>query len=112
MEPEIKKIISFFKELRFNEEEHIYFVGAKQLTYSVSGIIQKFHEPFKREEISKDKAKELALIAELGCSQFDSPIGQKEVLTKWDNKKDAACEKGTDVHLFGELYPFNRELKL
>lgn len=105
------EILSFFKDLRFNEEEHKYFVNGKQLNYSVSGIIKKFHEPFKRDQISKDKAKEFALIEELGCSFKGMPTNQKEVLSQWDTKQEAACKKGTNIHLFGEVYPFNRTLK-
>lgn len=111
MEEQKSKILSYFKKLQFNEQEHKYSVQGKELNYSVSGIIKKFHEPFKREEISSEKAKEYALIKELGCLQLGLPSSQTQVLEVWDTKKDAACKKGTNIHLFGEVYPFNRKLK-
>ncbi len=107
----LKKIHKNFEDLKFNEEDHKYFVKDTPLQYSVSGIIKLFHEPFKREAISRDKEIEFNTLKELGCIPSFVDTSQKAVLASWDAKSSIACEKGTDVHLFGEKYPFDRTLK-
>jgi hypothetical protein len=98
MEDKKKEILSFFKDLDFNEKHHQYFVKGERIKLSVSGIIKKFVEPFDTEKISRRVA------AKRG-------VNQDEVFKEWDNAKNKACKKGTKVHLFGELYPLNRHLK-
>lgn len=92
------QFLEFFKDLEFNEEEHKYFLFGKQLKISVSGLVKNFEKKVNFEEIAqrKDIANDLL-------------IGTTSNL--WNTKKEVACEKGTKVHLFGELYPFNRHLK-
>jgi len=93
-----KEILDFFKDLRFNEEYHHYFVNGKQIKLSVSGIIKKFVVPFDTKKVSK-------------IVSLKRGISQTEVLKEWEEIKNKACNQGTEVHLFGELYPFNRNLK-
>lgn len=98
MEDKKIKILEFFKDLEFNEKEHKYFVKGKELPTSVSGIIKLYTKPFDRERIS------LRVATKRG-------VPQEQILQEWDSKQKRACKKGTEVHLFGELYPFNRHLK-
>ena len=90
-------ILSNFKGLIMNEVEHIYYLDNKPLKISVSGVIKFFYNPFnaykKSREICKDNEAADALMQE------------------WKSKGDKACELGTKVHKFGEVYPFNKHLK-
>lgn len=96
---EIQKtfILNNFKDLRFDEKNHKYSVGTHNIKLSVSGIIKKFVKQvdFSQKAIDKD----LRLGLEKGTTQKE-----------WDTKKDKACELGTRVHLFGEVYPLNKKL--
>lgn len=89
---------NFFKGLEFEEQSHRYSLGSKPLSLSVSGIVKKFVNPFDTAGKSLKKALEEGLI-------------QAEILDRWEKKKNTACDFGTSVHLFGENYTFNRELK-
>lgn len=93
-----KQIIEFFKDLTFEEEGHRYHVNGVPIKCSVSDKIKDFYIPFDR------KNKSLITASRTGVSQT-------EVLKGWDFKKDISIVKGKKAHLFGELYPFNRELR-
>lgn len=92
------QILDVFKGLTFNEDAHKYFVDGKPLNTSVSGVIKNFYEPFNSKEKSQDVAQK-------------EGVSQQEILQRWKSNSDEACELGTKVHLFGEVYPFNRHLK-
>lgn len=98
MEELKKDILQFFKDLEFNEEQHKYSIKGNRIKVSVSGIIKNFVKPFDSKGISKRVAQRRG-------------VSQKQVLKEWDTEKTKACKKGTEVHLFGELYPFNKKLK-
>lgn len=92
------KIEKFFNKLEFDEGKHLYTVHGNKINSSVSKIIKNFVKPFDTEGISKGVARKRG-------------ITQKEVLAEWKDISDKACSKGTRVHVFGELYPFDRTLK-
>ena len=98
MKKDINKILKFFNGLEFNEGQHLYTVNGKNINSSVSKIIKNFVKPFDTDGISKGVARKRGL-------------SQKEVLAEWKEISDKACDKGTRVHIFGELYPFDRTLK-
>ena len=98
MEEIRNKIISFFEDLKFDEKKHLYFLKDKKIRYSVSKIIKNFVEPFDTEKVSLLVSKKRS-------------ISQKNVLKEWEKIKNEACEKGNKIHLFGEKYPFNLNLK-
>ncbi|MGL6120768.1 MAG: hypothetical protein ACRC0V_09710 [Fusobacteriaceae bacterium] len=98
MKTEILKIKDYFKELTFEEKEHRYFVDFKPIKISVSGIIHNYVEPFNSRDISAAIAKR-------------DNVSQESVLADWKKTADDACKLGTDVHLFGENYTFDRTLK-
>lgn len=97
MESTIIDIKDYFKDLSFNEEKHIYTVNKKQLP-SVSKIIETFTVKFDEYTVSLEVSERTG-------------ITQKEILADWEEQRREACDRGHRVHLFGELYPFNRELR-
>lgn len=97
MESQNANIRQYFEGLNFNEEKHIYTVKEQQLP-SVSGLIKNFHEQFDEQKVS------LSVSIRTG-------VPQEEILAEWEHERVTACDTGHRVHLFGELYPFNRELK-
>ncbi len=98
MEGQLNKIKGFFKALTFNEDAHQYFVNGEKIRSSVSKVIKNFVVPFDSENVSYAIAKKRG-------------VSKKEVLAEWKAISDEACERGTRVHLFGEEYPFNKNLK-
>lgn len=93
-----KEILTFFNDLSFEETEHKYHVNGNLIKLSVSGVIKKF---VKYVDFSK-KATEKDL-------RLNLPIGT--TAKQWENNKQRACKLGSNVHLFGELYPFNKHLE-
>lgn len=92
------KILSFFNKLEFDEGQHLYTVNGNKINSSVSKIIKNFVKPFDTEGIS------LGVAIKTGRKQ-------EEIIAEWEAAGKEACDKGTRVHLFGELYPFDRTLK-
>lgn len=86
----VEHILQFFKELEFNEAQHIYNHKERQLC-SVSSAIKSYVEPFDAPRIAGFVAKKRGISVE-------------EVLAEWEEKKVAACNKGHRVHSFGENY--------
>lgn len=93
-----KDIQEIFSGLTFTEEDHKYYLQDKQFKKSVSGVIEEFEEPFDTELMSSLVAKRDGKTKE-------------QVQKEWKDISDKACELGTRVHLFGELYMFDRSLK-
>jgi len=90
-------IFDFFNDLSFDEPSHIYHWKGIQVPISVSGKIKEFVKEVDFIAISKKVAEKEGTTPE-------------KVQKRWEHKKRKACRKGTEVHLFGELYPFNRHL--
>lgn len=84
-----EEVVKAFKDLKFTEENHVYNLKSKTLP-SVSSQVKKFYQPFDR-GIAKYSAKK-------------EGITEKEMLRRWDKKRDDACAMGTQVHNFGEAY--------
>lgn len=98
MEDIKKYILSFYEELKFDDEHHQYFVNEEKIKFSVSGLIKKFVVPFNTKVVS-------GIVANI------RKVPQKVIIKEWNTKRDIACKRGTEIHLFGELYPFNKHLK-
>lgn len=83
----------YFKDLQFNEESHTYTLESNknQKFKSVSGFIKKYVFPFDADKISEFVAKKQG-------------VSKEFILQQWEDNKNRACELGTKVHLFGELY--------
>ena len=90
-------ILSNFTGLRMDEVEHIYYLNGKPLKTSVSGVIKFFYKPFN----TYKKSREI-------CGDNEAA---DRLMQEWKSKGDKACELGTKVHKFGEVYPFNKHLK-
>lgn len=98
MEKLKKQILDCFKDLIFEEEPHKYFVNKESIKYSVSNIVDKFKNPFDKDKIAFFTAKKQGRSVE-------------DVLLDWDTKNKRSIDKGNKTHYFGELYPYNRNLK-
>ena len=57
LEDKKKEILDTFKDLSFREDTHQYFLGDRNLKYSVSGIIKKYSNPFNTDQIAPFSAK-------------------------------------------------------
>lgn len=93
-----KNIIDFYSGLSFDEETHKYFVKGVPIKESVSAKLKQFCIPFNRDFLSKRVA-------------MSRGITQEEVLAEWQKAADDAIKRGNEAHLFGELYPYNRDLR-
>lgn len=91
-------ILSFYKGLTFEDSIHKYFVKGVPINKSVSVLIKDYCLPFNRHLLSLQVAKKRG-------------ITQKEVLDEWDKTALEAINRGKEAHLFGELYPFNNDLR-
>lgn len=96
MENVITDIKKYFKDLVFNEEKHLYTIDEKLLP-SVSELIKKFTIEFDEQAVSLDISNRTG-------------IPQKKILAEWEAIRIEACDEGHRIHLFGELYPFNRTM--
>ena len=92
-----ENVINFFKDIRFSEDTHTYKINGKRLT-PVSYVLKEFVEEFDSDKMS-------------GIVALKRNITKEEVLQEWEDNKNKACELGTKVHLFGELYCRDRSLK-
>lgn len=103
-----QKVLLPFIKLDFNEKKHIYFVDGKPLKSSVSKLISKFYKKFptelKAEQIAEGNKMTGAINQYTGMSKED-------ILKQWKEINLESTTRGTRVHEFGELYPFNRTLK-
>lgn len=86
---EIFQELEKFNGIVFNEEAHLYHYDG-QLCTSVTTVIGKYKEPFDTQKIATIYA------VKRGLSVFD-------VIADWDEKKIAACDKGSHVHKYAEL---------
>lgn len=98
MEEIKKELLEFFKDLKFDEANHKYFVDGVQIEKSVSDKIKSFYYPFDTKKYSKLVGNKTGRTAE-------------EVEKEWDEVAEIAKKKGKQSHLFGEFYPFNRDLR-
>lgn len=98
MEDIKESLLSFFRGLTFNEEEHKYSINGNNIKKSVSVLIKDFCIPFDKEKISKIKSER-------------ENISQQELLDSWKKEADDSIVRGKQAHLFGEIYAFNRTLR-
>jgi len=90
------KIKNYFQGLQFNPESHSYKVGNKSLS-SVSSLIKKYVEPFDADKIA-------GFVAIKRTKEEGILYTKEMILQEWEDKKNAACDRGTSVHAFGENY--------
>lgn len=76
----------------FDESKHIYYNKLTNERYiSATQILSKFKKPFDRYNISLNVARK-------------EGVTQQEILDRWDNIKNIACDKGKSIHLLLEQY--------
>ncbi len=116
-------IVKTYNHMGFDEKQHKYVnLKTNEVYTSVTTVIKNYVEPFDTEYFSQYKAIERILGAEF--STLKNRVGFKnvvtaykidgdlkrlgevtqEILTEWDNKTKAACEKGTRYHESKENY--------
>lgn len=92
------KIIGFFKDLEFNEPNHIYSVNGNRIKNSVSKLIKRFVKKTNFDNIA------------ISIDNRDSlPNGTTSMM--WKLNSNVSLAIGTAAHYFGEMYPFNKILK-
>jgi ATP-dependent exoDNAse (exonuclease V) beta subunit len=79
-----------FKHINFNADKHYYYSNSGDYV-SVTTLIHKYTPFFDKEAISKKVADKQG-------------IPQDEVKALWDIKRDYACVKGTEFHLYVETF--------
>lgn len=83
----------------FNKERHTYTNPETGENYtSVSALLSKYKEPFKRDFLAQMVAKK-------------QKVKPEEILKQWDKKNKDACEKGSRIHDIIESYIKNAEVK-
>ena len=78
----------FFQGLNFDALQHSYTHKEQKLS-SASSVIKNYVKPFDADKIA-------------GFVARKENISKEEVLQKWEDKKNEACDKGNRVHDFGE----------
>ena len=91
------KVNSCFEGLTFDEEKHKYTYQNRPMK-AVSYVIKDFVEPFDEETSAIRVAEKRGTTKE-------------EILKEWETIRVNACNEGTEAHLFGENYAFDRSLK-
>jgi len=91
----LKILNNSFKDLTFDEFLHEYKVNNKKYE-SVSKRIKQFYKPFDKN------------IANFVAKKQNKTVN--EILSEWDNKRELAALKGTNIHKFAEDY-FNKKIK-
>ena len=92
------QILDYFKGLEFKENTHKYSFNSKPIRISVSGLIKDYYKEFDSYSVS------------LRIAERDG-LNQEDILKQWKETGKVASERGNKAHLFGEIYPFNRDLK-
>ena len=91
------KIIDSFKELRFVEDGHKYFIDDKELT-SVSVVTHLFKPEFNVKEKTVEMYKKYYNVE--GHKYYH--MLPEEIEKAWADKAKEACDHGTERHEFGE----------
>lgn len=94
-----------FKNLSFVESTHKYYVEGKQLETSTSGVIKNFYKPFDTEAQAQRKSEQ-----SLGIMSKDDYLNQWKELNLMSTEGLNGKGGGTNTHIFGELYPFDKTL--
>ena len=92
-----KKIVdSYSNKLQFIEETHQYFLDGVEYD-CVSNVTHKYN-PFDQDKV----AEETYLRALANPSNKYHGMSKEEIIKQWEEHSADACEKGTNVHAFGE----------
>jgi ATP-dependent exoDNAse (exonuclease V) beta subunit len=90
-----------FENVIFSERDHSYKINGKKARCSVTQLLKKYEHPFDTKKMAKIVADRQGILIE-------------DVIELWDFKRDFACFKGTQFHLYVENFlqkkraPLNR----
>lgn len=73
-------------DIRFNAEDHSYWIGDTRLE-SVTTLIKSLSRPFDRDAVSKHSAAK-------------ANVSQEQILAEWDKKSQESLDRGTMVHSY------------
>lgn len=91
MKKQLQKVAQkTFQKLKFVEDTHTYTVDGKKIP-STSSLIKQFYEQFDAQRVSFSMSK-------------GDVVKQQKLLSQWENKRDSAAIRGTDIHNFAENY--------
>jgi hypothetical protein len=103
---ELKSLLEkAFKDLSFKDSIHKYYVKGEELNTSTSGVIKNFYEPFDTEAQAIKKSEQ-----SLGIMSKEDYLEEWSVLNTISTEGINGKGGGTNTHIFGELYPFDRSL--
>lgn len=83
------KMKAFFKNVEFDEKSHSYTINGKKAGISTTTLINQYTYEFDENEFAPLTAKKENKTVE-------------QVLEEWHFKRDYACEKGNQIHLFAQ----------
>jgi ATP-dependent exoDNAse (exonuclease V) beta subunit len=87
-------IFSAFNHIKYYDDKHKYFIGNKELI-STTTFIGKFKKPFNKDFWATKKA-------------IEKGVSKQEILREWDDIKDTACARGSDLHSYSDNFMHNR----
>ena len=88
------KIFSVFNHIKYYDDKHKYFIGNKELI-STTTFIGKFKKPFNKDFWATKKA-------------IERGVSKEQILLEWDDIKDTACARGSDLHSYSDNFMHNR----
>jgi hypothetical protein len=91
---EIMKIFSAFNHIKYYDDKHKYFIGNKELV-STTTFIGKFKKPFDTDLMA-------------GLTAKKRGVSKQSVLLEWQDIKDTACARGSDLHAYSDNWMHNR----
>lgn len=83
-----------FNKIIFNEFDHSYYIDGVECV-SVTSLISKFKKPFNTELIAKKYAEK-------------NGLEYNDVIEDWENRKNTATSRGSEVHKYAENLFFNK----
>lgn len=91
---QLLNIFSAFNHVKYYDDKHKYFIGNKELI-STTTFIGEFKKPFNADYWATVKAKERG-------------VSKQQILLEWDDIRDTACVKGSDLHSYSDNFMHNR----
>ena len=91
---QLLKIFSAFNHVKYYDDKHKYFIGNRELI-STTTFISEFKKPFNADYWATKKAKERG-------------VSKQQILLEWEDIKDVACAKGSDLHSYSDNFMHNR----
>ena len=88
------KIFSAFNNIKYYDDKHKYYIGNKELI-STTTFISEFKEPFDTDLMA-------------GLTAKKRGVSKQQILLEWEDIKDVACARGSDLHAYSDNFMHNR----